>query len=169
VICLYYHFLPQKRYTFAQCSVYNTTLFRKKLCYWSLFCLYYYSLSLSHSDLLGGGELERAGLLGHDGALLLGRETGHQPGDVLADLLGVQVAGLLRHIHNRGEDLVVTLLRPLLECAAGAADLNRQFLALGVADILARGLLHVLGGAGGFVDSLADLLPLPVALLNKIS
>jgi hypothetical protein len=139
-----------------------------------MLCLYYYSLpqprdslSLSHSDLLGGGELERAGLLRHDGALLLGREAGHQPGNILADLLGVQIAGLLRHIHNAGKHLVVTLLRPLLEGAAGAADLNRQLLALGVADILARRLLHVLGGAGGLVDGLADLLPLPVALLKE--
>jgi hypothetical protein len=176
LVCALYLLLlsAAKRYSFPLFLSIILSSVAKKGSYWSLFCLYCYSLpqphdslSLSHSYLLGSGELERAGLLGHDGALLLGRQTGHQPRDVLADLLGVQIAGLLRHINNRCEDLVVTLLRPLLEGAAGAADLNRQLLTLGVADILARRLLHVFGGAGGFVDGLAHLLPLPVALLKK--
>ncbi len=61
----------------------------------------------------------------------------------------------------------MTLLCSLLEDTPGAADLNRQLLALGVADKLARCLFDVLCRAGGFVDGLADLLPLPVADLLR--
>ena len=118
------------------------------------------------THLLGCGELQGAGLLGDNGALLLGREAGHQPGDVLADLLGVQVTGLLGHIHQGGEHLIVALLRSLLKGAASTADLNGQLLALGVTDKLARRLLHILGGARGLIYRLAHLLSLAIALLN---
>ena len=82
--------------------------------------------------------------------------------DVPAGLLWVEVADLLWHVYHGGGGLVVALLRPLLEGAAGSADLDGQLLAAGVAHELAGLFLDVLGGAGGLVDGLADLLPLPV-------
>lgn len=60
----------------------------------------------------------------------------------------------------------MALLWSLLKGAACSTDLNGQLLALGVTDILARCLLNILGGAGGLVDSLADLLSLAVAFLK---
>ncbi len=116
--------------------------------------------------LLGLGELEEARLLGHNGALVLGAQLGHQLGDELADLLGVQVAHLLGHINKGSENLVVALLLSLLEGTAGAADLNGQLLAGGVADKLAGLLLNILGGTGGLVHGSALLGALAVAHLG---
>jgi len=96
----------------------------------------------------GLGELEVARLLGHDGALVLGLELGHQLGGELAGLLGVEVAHLLGHVHQGGDDLVVALLGALLVGAPGPADVDGQLLAAGVAHKLARLLLHILGGTG---------------------
>ena len=48
----------------------------------------------------GLSELEDAGLLGHDSALVLGGELGHQLGDKSTGLLGVEVTHLLGDIHH---------------------------------------------------------------------
>ena len=116
--------------------------------------------------LLGLGELEEACLLGHNGALVLGAQLGHQLGDELADLLGVQVAHLLGHINKGSENLVVAFLLSLLEGTAGAADLNGQLLTGSVADKLAGLLLNILGGTGGLVHGSALLGALAVAHLG---
>ena len=107
--------------------------------------------------LLGLGELEGAGLLGHDGALVLGLELGHQLGDEPAGLLGVEVTHLLGHIDQGGDHLVVTLLLSLLVSAASSANLNGELLAGSISDKLARLFLHILGGAGGLIHSPALL------------
>ena len=118
--------------------------------------------SVTLSYLLWSGELEDAGLLGHDGALVLGREAGYQLRHEPAGLLGVEVADLLRHVHQAGDDLVVALLRSLLEGAAGPADLDGKFLTGGVSHELAWLFLHILGAAGGLVHSPTLLRSLPV-------
>ena len=118
-------------------------------------------------NLLGVAELEVAGLLGDDGALMLGLELGDELGLEPAGLLGVQVAHLLRDIKERHNGLVVALLGTLLGDAAGTADLNGELLATRVADKLAGLLLDVLGGARGLVDGPALLGSLAVANLFK--
>ena len=107
--------------------------------------------------LLGLGELEGAGLLGHDGALVLGLQLGHQLGDEPAGLLGVEVTHLLGDVHQRGDHLVMALLLSLLISTSSSANLNGKLLAGGVSDKLAGLLLHILGGAGGLVHSPALL------------
>merc|ERR1719350_1342037 len=77
----------------------------------------------------GLSELEDAGLLGHDGALVLRGELGHQLSDKSAGLLGVEVTHLLGDIHQGGDDLFVTLLLSLLCHAASSANLHRKLLA----------------------------------------
>ena len=113
----------------------------------------------------GLGEAEVTGLLGHDGALVLGAQLGHQLRHVATRLLGVEVTHLLGHVHRGGDHLLVALLGPLLVGAAGAADLDGQLLARGVAHELAGLLLHVLGGAGGLVHGAALLGSLAVTHL----
>ena len=113
----------------------------------------------------GLGEAEVADLLGHDGALVLGLQLGHQLGHVSAGLLGVQVADFLGHVNQGGYNFFMALLGPLLVCAAGATDLDGQLLTGGVAHELAGLLLHVLGGAGGLVHGAALLGTLAVAHL----
>ena len=116
-------------------------------------------------DLLGGGELQVAGLLGHNGALVLGGQAGDKLGDELANLLGVQVTHLLRDINNTGDHLLVALLFTLSKDTAGAANLNRELFTAGVGNILTGLLLNILGGTGGLVDGLAHFLALTVAFL----
>merc|ERR1719226_32489 len=91
-------------------------------------------------NLLGVAELEVAGLLGDDGALVLGLQLGDELGLEPAGLLGVEVTHLLGDIQERGDNLVVALLRSGLADTASAADLNGELLALGVTNKLA-GLL----------------------------
>ena len=91
------------------------------------------------------GELEDAGLLWNDGALVLRGESGNELGDKLAHFLWVQVTHFLRHINERCEDLVVALLWTFFKGAPSSTDLNREFLAAGVSDKLARLLFNVLG------------------------
>ena len=55
-------------------------------------------------------ELEKARLLRHDRALVLGTETRHELGDESAGLLGVEITHLLGHVDQRGDDLVMALL-----------------------------------------------------------
>jgi len=63
----------------------------------------------------------------------------------------------------------VTLLGTLDGVTSGATDLDRQLLAVRVADELAGLLLDVPGGAGALVDGLALLGPATVAnLLNGL-
>ena len=49
--------------------------------------------------LLGLSELDRAGLLGHDGALVLGGQLGHQLGSKSAGLLRIEVTDLFGDIN----------------------------------------------------------------------
>jgi len=112
---------------------------------------------------LRGGELEDTGLLGDDGALVLGRQAGDQLCHVSAGLLWVQVANLLGNINDGGENLVVALLGSFFEGAASSADLNGELLAASVSHKLSRLFLHILGCAGRLIDSLADLLTLTIA------
>ena len=114
-------------------------------------------------NLLGVAELEVAGLLGDDGALMLGLELGDKLGLEPAGLLGVEVAHLLGDVKERHNSLVVALLGTLLGDTAGAADLNGQLLTLRVTNKLAGLLLDVLGGARGLIEGPALLWSLPVA------
>jgi len=69
-------------------------------------------------DLPGVGAGPGADLLGDVDALLSGLEQGHQLGDVLALLLGLQVAGLLWHLRDNGLLLGEALLWTRLQFAA---------------------------------------------------
>jgi hypothetical protein len=97
---------------------------------------------------------------------VLGLQLRNKLGHKLTDLLGVQVTDLLRHINNRGQNLVVALLLSLLEFTSGSTDLNRQLLTAGVSDELARLLLNILGCTGRLVHSPALLGALAVANLG---
>merc|ERR1719264_1239356 len=88
-------------------------------------------------------------------------------GDKLANLLWVEVAMLLGHVDERSKDLVVALFWTFFKGAASSTDLNREFLATGVSDELAWLLFDVLGRAGRFIDSLANLLSLTIAHLFR--
>merc|ERR1719220_2068390 len=92
-------------------------------------------------NLFGVAELEVAGLLGDDGALVLRLELGDKLGLEPAGLLGVEVTHLLGDIQERGDNLVVALLRTRLADTAGAADLNGELLTLCVTNKLAGLLL----------------------------
>ena len=105
------------------------------------------------------------GLLGHNGALVLGGQAWDKLGDELADLLGVQVTHLLGDINNTGDHLIVALLITLGKDTAGAANLNRELLTAGVSNELTGLLLNILGGTGRLVDGLANFLALTVAFL----
>ena len=118
-------------------------------------------------DLLGLSELEVADFLWNGGALSNRVKLGDKLGLEAAGLLGVQVAGFLRDIDERSDDLIVALFGSLLSDAASTADLNWELLAVGVSNKLARLLLNVLGCAGGFVDSAALLGALAIANLLK--
>ena len=117
--------------------------------------------------LLGLGELQVAGLLGDDGALVLGAQLGDQLGLEAAGLLGVQVAHLLGDIDEGSDGLVVALLRALLSNTASTADLNGELLTAGVTDKLAGLLFNVLGGARRLVHGSAFLRTLSIAHLLK--
>merc|ERR1719264_2013927 len=88
-------------------------------------------------------------------------------GDKLANLLWVEVAMLLGHVDERSKDLVVALFWTFFKGAASSTDLHREFLATGVSNKLAGLFFDVLGRAGGFVDSLANLLSLTIAHLFR--
>ena len=113
----------------------------------------------------GLGELEKARLLGYDGALVLGGQLRNQLCLQPAGFLGVQVTLLLRNVNKRGDGLVMALLRTFLKNTASSADLDRKLLTAGVPNELARLLLHVLGRARGLVHRLANFFTLPVANL----
>merc|ERR1712055_476634 len=113
----------------------------------------------------GLGELEKARLLGDDGALVLGGQLGNQLCLQPAGFLGVQVTLLLRNVNKRGDGPVMALLRTFLKNTASSADLDRKLLTAGVPNELARLLLHVLGRARGLVHCLANLRALAVAHL----
>jgi len=81
-----------------------------------------------------------ADLLGDVNTLLSGLEQGNQLSDVLALLLGLQVAGLLWDFGNDGLSLGEALFWAGLQLAAGGAtELLGNLLTLG----LGRVLLHV--------------------------
>ena len=84
-----------------------------------------------------------ADLLGHVHALLLGLEMGHEGGDVLAVLGGLQVAFLLWHLGDDGLCLVEALGDSGHESAAGGG-------ALLLGDLFAGGL------GGGFFDGFSS-------------
>ena len=120
-------------------------------------------------NLLGRGELEIAGLLGDDGALMLRLEPGDKLGLESAGLLGVQVAHLLRNIDKRGNGLVMALLGALLSNTASTADLNRELLTAGITNKLARLLLNITSGARRLIKGPALLGALAVAhLLERL-
>ncbi len=98
---------------------------------------------------------------------MLRLQAGDQLGLQTARLLGVEITDLLGDIKERGDGLVMALLRALLSGAASAADLNRELLTLGVTDKLAGLLLDVLGGTGGLIDCSADSLALAIAVLDQ--
>ena len=106
------------------------------------------------------------GLLGHDRALMLGNQSRDQFSRKPTGFLWVEVADLLRDIHEAGDHLVVALLLSLLILAPGTADLDRELLALRVADKLTGRLLGVLGGAGTLVDRATLFRTFPVTNLN---
>ena len=126
--------------------------------------------------LTGLAELEVAGLLGYNGALMNRFELGNKLGFKFADLLGVEVTHLLRDIHQRGNGLVMALFRSLFISTSSSADLNRQLLTGGVSNKLAGLLLNILGGTGGLIHgptllrslAVAHLLHRPVALLHSL-
>ena len=99
---------------------------------------------------------------------MLRHQLGHQLGGITTSLLGIEVAHLLRLLHHGNDCLVVALFRTLFKGAAGATKLCWQLFTFCVTDKLTRPLLHVLCGAGGFVNSCALLLSLATAhLLNR--
>ena len=73
-------------------------------------------------------EPEAASLLWDYGALPLRVETRHQLGHQTAGLLGVEVAHLLRHVHQGVDLLLVALLRALLNYTACSTDLHWKLL-----------------------------------------
>ena len=117
-----------------------------------------------------------AGLLRHNGALVLRLQLRHELGGEPAGLLGVEITDLLGDIHQAGDHLLVTLLGSLLKGTASTADLDGKLLTGSVSHELARLLLHVLGAAGRLIDSPAllrslavtDLLHWLVALLHSL-
>jgi len=116
-------------------------------------------------DLLWGGELEVAGLLGDDGTFVSRLQSWDKLGLEAAGLLWVQVTDLFRNIKERSDGLVVALFWSLLSHTASSANLNWKLLTLGVSDKLTRLLFNVLGGTAGFVDGSAFLWSLTVAHL----
>ena len=98
-------------------------------------------------DLLRLRELKVADFFGDGCALSNWVKLGHQLGLETASLLGVQVTGLLWDINKRCDDLIVAFLSSFLCDTTGTADLNWQFLALGVSNEFAGLLLNVLGCA----------------------
>jgi len=125
-------------------------------------------------NLLRGGELEVASLLGDHGALVSRLQLGHKLGLEAAGLLGVQVANFLWDVNEGSDGLVVALLWALLGNTASSANLDGELLALGVANKLAWLLLDVLGSTARLVNgsalfwtlSVANLLQGLVALLD---
>lgn len=114
-------------------------------------------------NLSGGAELEVASLLGDDRALVGGLQAGNQLGLEAAGLLWVQVTDFFWHVNERGQGLVVTLLRSLLCNAASTADLDWQLLTGSVTNKLPRLLLNIAGGTTGLIHSPTLIGPLSVA------
>ena len=97
---------------------------------------------------------------------MLGNQSRDQFSRKPTGFLWVEVADLLRNINEAGDHLVVALLLSLLILAPGTADLDRELLALRVADKLTGRLLGVLGGARTLVDRATLLRTFPVTNLN---
>jgi len=113
-------------------------------------------------DLPGVGAGPRADLLGDVHALLGLLQEGHQLGHVLASLLGLQVAGLLRDLLDNGFGPVVTFLWALLQFAA---DRSANLMGL----LGTRGLGSVLGDTlGAIVRALHDG-PFVALLLSRVT
>ncbi len=90
-------------------------------------------------DLPGVPPCPGADLFGDVHAVVLGLQDGHQLCDELADLLRVEVAGLLGHVLGDGARLLSALARALLDRArAGPAHIPRLLAALS----LGRVALH---------------------------
>jgi len=106
-----------------------------------------------------------AGLLRHDGALVGRGQSWNELGGESADLLGVEVAHLLRGVHHRHNHLVMTLLLPLLVDATRSTDFDGKFLALTVPDKLTWLFFDVFGGTRRFENSSALLGPFSIANL----
>jgi len=97
-------------------------------------------------DLLWGGELEVAGLLGDHSTFVSWLQLRNKLGLEAAGLLWVQVTNLLWDVNKRSDGLVMALLWSLLSHTASSADLNGELFTLGVSDKLAWLLLNILGG-----------------------
>ena len=85
----------------------------------------------------------------------------------LAGLLGVEITHFLGNIDKGYNCLVVAFLRALRSCAASTAYVNGLFLALCVADKLARLLLNIPGGTRGLKDCPTNFLTLAIAALDQ--
>jgi hypothetical protein len=96
--------------------------------------------------LLGRGELQVASLLGDDGALGDGLQSGDELGLEAAGLLGVQITDLFGDIDERSDGLIVALFGSFLGGTSSTANLDREFFATGVTDEFTGLLLNVLGG-----------------------
>jgi len=116
-------------------------------------------------NLLGLGEFQGTGFLGHNGALVLGLQLGDKLGDEPAGFLWVEIANLLRNIHKGSDDLVMALLLSLLKSTTSTADLNWKLLTGSISHKLAWLLLNILGATGGFIHSSAFLWSLSIANL----
>jgi len=96
-----------------------------------------------------------------------GGQAGDKLGHKFADILGVQVTNFLRDINKGGENFLMALLITFLKDTSSTADLHWKLLAGSISNKLARLLLNVLGGTGGFIHSSALLRSLTIAnLLN---
>jgi len=111
------------------------------------------------------GELEDTGLSWNNCALVFWSQPRHKLVNEFANFLWVEVTNFLRNINERGEHLIMTLFWTLLKNTTGSTDLNRELLTAGVSNKLAGLLLHILGCAGGFKHSLANLWTLTIAHL----
>ena len=111
------------------------------------------------------GELKGAGFLGDNGTLVYRFQLRNKLGDKSAGFLGVEVTNFLRNINKRSDNFVMTLLSTLLKCTSSSTDLYRKLLTSSVSHKLAWLFLHILGGAGRLIHSLAHLLTLTIAHL----
>ena len=117
----------------------------------------------------GLGELQVAGFLGDNCALVFRGQFGHKVGHKPAGFLRIQVTNFFRNIHKSCNDFVMTLLRTFLKGAASSTNLNWKLLTTSVSNKLAWLLLHILGRAGRLIHSPTLLWSLAIThLLHRL-